>query len=476
MEYIAVIFSLIAGVLIGYLWARSKQNSTGTESLNTQQQLTEKEMALAVNLEKINALAKENQKLVISNEQEITKIREEHTLVVDKLENQLTQERERANMANERLAKAQQVFENQNEKIKGLQDALQESKDEHKREIEDLQKKMTTEFENIANRILEDKSKKFTEQNRANIDIILSPLKEKIVSFEEKVERTYQAESKERVELKVKLEELTKLNQRVSDEANNLAKALKGDNKLQGNWGEMLLEKILERSGLQKDAEYTTQHNTQNNEGKSIKPDVIIHLPDSKHIVIDSKVSLLAYEQYANAEQEEEKERFKKDHISSIRNHIKLLSDKNYQTSAGLTLPDFVLMFIPLESSFSLAIQADQDIFNFAWDRKIVMVSPSTLLATLRTIASIWKQEKQNKNALEIARQGADLYDKLVGFTDDILKIGERLSQTQHVYQDALKKLSTGSGNLIKRAENIKKLGASPTKSFSEKLLNNDEE
>jgi DNA recombination protein RmuC len=476
MEYIAVIFSLIAGVLIGYLWARSKQNSTGTESLNTQQQLTEKEMALAVNLEKINALAKENQKLVISNEQEITKIREEHTLVVDKLENQLTQERERANMANERLAKAQQVFENQNEKIKGLQDALQESKDEHKREIEDLQKKMTTEFENIANRILEDKSKKFTEQNRANIDIILSPLKEKIVSFEEKVERTYQAESKERVELKVKLEELTKLNQRVSDEANNLAKALKGDNKLQGNWGEMLLEKILERSGLQKDAEYTTQHNTQNNEGKSIKPDVIIHLPDSKHIVIDSKVSLLAYEQYANAEQEEEKERFKKDHISSIRNHIKLLSDKNYQTSAGLTLPDFVLMFIPLESSFSLAIQADQDIFNFAWDRKIVMVSPSTLLATLRTIASIWKQEKQNKNALEIARQGADLYDKLVGFTDDLLKIGERLSQTQHVYQDALKKLSTGSGNLIKRAENIKKLGASPTKSFSEKLLNNDEE
>jgi DNA recombination protein RmuC len=476
MEYIAVIFSLIAGVLIGYLWARSKQNSTGTESLNTQQQLTEKEMALAVNLEKINALAKENQKLVLSTEQEITKIREDHTLVVDKLENQLTQERERANMANERLAKAQQVFENQNEKIKGLQDALQESKDEHKREVEDLQKKMTTEFENIANRILEDKSKKFTEQNRANIDIILSPLKEKIVSFEEKVERTYQAESKERVELKVKLEELTKLNQRVSDEANNLAKALKGDNKLQGNWGEMLLEKILERSGLQKDSEYTTQHNTQNNEGKSIKPDVIIHLPDSKHIVIDSKVSLLAYEQYANAEQEEEKERFKKDHISSIRNHIKLLSDKNYQTSAGLTLPDFVLMFIPLESSFSLAIQADQDIFNFAWDRKIVMVSPSTLLATLRTIASIWKQEKQNKNALEIARQGADLYDKLVGFTDDILKIGERLSQTQNVYQDALKKLSTGSGNLIKRAENIKKLGASPTKSFSEKLLNNDEE
>lgn len=476
MEYIAVIFSLIAGVLIGYLWARSKQNSTGTESLNTQQQLTEKEMALAVNLEKINALAKENQKLVLSTEQEITKIREDHTLVVDKLENQLTQERERANMANERLAKAQQVFENQNEKIKGLQDALQESKDEHKREVEDLQKKMTTEFENIANRILEDKSKKFTEQNRANIDIILSPLKEKIVSFEEKVERTYQAESKERVELKVKLEELTKLNQRVSDEANNLAKALKGDNKLQGNWGEMLLEKILERSGLQKDSEYTTQHNTQNNEGKSIKPDVIIHLPDSKHIVIDSKVSLLAYEQYANAEQEEEKERFKKDHISSIRNHIKLLSDKNYQTSAGLTLPDFVLMFIPLESSFSLAIQADQDIFNFAWDRKIVMVSPSTLLATLRTIASIWKQEKQNKNALEIARQGADLYDKLVGFTDDLLKIGERLSQTQNVYQDALKKLSTGSGNLIKRAENIKKLGASPTKSFSEKLLNNDEE
>jgi DNA recombination protein RmuC len=476
MELIALIIGLIAGLLIGFLWAKSKQKVPSPEYIAIQQQLADKEMVLVVNLERINALVKENQKLSLSAEQDITKLREDQILAINKLENQLNQERERANLANERLAKAQQIFENQNEKIKSLQDELKESKEEHKREVEDIQKKMTTEFENIANRILEDKSQKFTEQNRANIDVILSPLKEKISLFEEKVERTYQAESKERVELKVKLEELTKLNQRVSEEANNLAKALKGDNKLQGNWGEMLLEKILERSGLQKDSEYTTQHSTQNNEGKSIKPDVIIHLPDSKHIVIDSKVSLLAYEQFANAETEVEKERFKKEHLASLRNHVKLLSDKNYQTSAGLSLPDFVLMFIPLEPSFSLAIQADQDIFNFAWDRKIVMVSPSTLLATLRTIASIWKQEKQNKNALEIARQGADLFDKLVSFTDDILKIGERLNQTQNVYQDALKKLSTGSGNLIKRAENIKKLGASPTKNFPDKLLNNDEE
>ena len=276
MELIALIIGLIAGLLIGFLWAKSKQKVPSSEYIAIQQQLADKEMDLAVNLERINALVKENQKLSLSAEQDITKLREDQILAINKLENQLNQERERANLANERLAKAQQIFENQNEKIKSLQDELKESKEEHKREVEDIQKKMTTEFENIANRILEDKSQKFTEQNRANIDVILSPLKEKISLFEEKVERTYQAESKERVELKVKLEELTKLNQRVSEEANNLAKALKGDNKLQGNWGEMLLEKILERSGLQKDSEYTTQHSTQNNEGKSIKPDVIV--------------------------------------------------------------------------------------------------------------------------------------------------------------------------------------------------------
>lgn len=476
MDFIWLILGAGIGALVVFLVGKAKQNSPNSAIDALNQQLIEKDKALAISTERISFQEKEIQRLQVNSQNEIARLLEQHQQNLTKLEEQLKTERDKANSASDRLSRAEQVFLNQSDKIKELQGELAKKQEEHKQEIENLQKKLSAEFENIANRVLEEKSLKFTEQNKNNIDIILSPLKEKITSFEEKVERTYQAESKERVELKIRLEELTKLNQRVSDEANNLAKALKGDNKTQGNWGEMLLEKILERSGLTKEIEYTTQHATQNNEGRSIKPDVIIHLPDSKHIVIDSKVSLLAYEAFSNAETEEERERYKKEHINSLRNHIKLLADKNYQTSAGLTLPDFVLMFIPLEPSFSLAIQADQEIFNFAWDKKIVMVSPSTLLATLRTIASIWKQEKQNKNALEIARQGADLYDKLVGFTEDILKIGDRITQSQNAYQDALKKLSTGSGNLIKRAENIKKLGASPTKNFSDKLLNNDEE
>jgi len=255
-----------------------------------------------------------------------------------------------------------------------------------------------------------------------------------------------------------------------------LAKALKGDNKKQGNWGEIILEKVLERSGLVKGQEYETQFSTNNEQGKRIQPDAVIFLPDNKHIIVDSKVSLIAYEAFVNAASDEEKDKYIKLHLESVRNHVKELSEKDYQTSADFNTPDFVLLFIPIESSFSVAVQADQEIFNYAWDRKIVIVSPSTLLATLRTIASVWKQERQTKNALDIARQSGNLYDKFVGFVEDLEKIGKSIDTSKSSYESAFNKLKTGSGNLIKRAEDIKKLGAKSTKNLPDKLIESDSE
>lgn len=384
---------------------------------------------------------------------------------VKKISNELLYERETLNAANSRLAKAEEAFKNMQEKL-----------NTQKTEMEELQKKFATEFENIANRLLEEKSKKFTEQNKTNIDIVLNPLKEKIKDFEEKVEKAYDKELRDKISLREEIKKLFDLNQKISLEANNLTNALKGNNKLQGNWGEMMLERILERSGLIKDQEYKTQVSLTNDEGKRIQPDVVILLPDNKHIIIDAKVSLLAYETFVNAAADEDKQTAIKSHIDSIRAHIKGLSEKNYHASATLNSPEFVLLFIPVESSFSIALQTDHELFNFAWDRKIVLVTPSTLLATLKTIASIWKQEKQTANAIEIAKQSGALYDKFVGFLDDMLKIEKNLKGTWQAYESAKKKLE-GHGSLIKRAEGIRKLGAKTTKSIPEGFVpeeNND--
>src|ERR1019366_2101430 len=343
-----------------------------------------------------------------------------------------------------------------------------------KSELENINKKYTTEFENIANKILDEKSKKFTDQNKTNLDIILNPLKEKIKDFETKVEKAYKTESDERITLKAEIKNLIDLNKQVSEDANNLAKALKGDNKKQGNWGEVILEKVLERSGLVKGQEYVTQFSTNNSEGNRIQPDAIIKLPDDKQIIVDAKVSLIAYEACVNAATDEDREKFIKEHLLSVRNHVKLLSSKDYQSSPDFNTPDFVLLFIPIESSFSIAVQADQELFNFAWDRKIVIVSPSTLLATLRTIASVWKQERQTKNAIEIAKQSGALYDKFVGFIDDMDKIGKSIDTSKKAYDSAINKLHKGSGNLVKRAQDIEKLGAKTTKQIAGKFIEND--
>ncbi len=361
------------------------------------------------------------------------------------------------------------------EKTKAEYLALQEKLQLKKKELEETQKKLVTEFENIAQKILRKNSEEFANANQKNIGEVLNPLKEKIQLFEKKVEDTYEKGLKDQTDLRAELKKLYELNSRISEEASNLTKALKGDVKKQGNWGEVVLERILERSGLNEGEHgYQKQYSDFSEDGKRIQPDIVINLPDNKHIVIDSKVSLLAYERAVNAATEEERVAHIKNHLLSLKSHIKGLSEKHYQTARNLNSPDFVLLFIPVEASFSVAVQEDQELFSYAWDQKVVLVSPSTLLATLRTIASIWQQENQTRNAMEIARQGGALYDKFVGFVTDMENIGKNMETTRKTYEAAMNKLHSGSGNLIRRAENIRKLGAKTTRELPLNLL--DEE
>jgi DNA recombination protein RmuC len=441
IEILFLIIGLALGSGIAFLFLKGKQSEGMDTSVSE---------AKILGLEKDLSFA-EREKLRINAEK-------------DQVAVELNMEKEKVLKSETRIARAEEIFKSQEEKYNTL-----------KSELETVHKKYTTEFENIANKILDEKSKKFTDQNKTNLDIILNPLKEKIKDFEEKVEKAYKTESDERITLKAEIKNLIDLNKQVSEEANNLARALKGENKTQGNWGELILEKVLERSGLVKDQEYKLQFSTSNEEGKRIQPDAIIMLPDNKHIIVDAKVSLVAYEAFVSATDDDLKIAFVKEHIVSVRNHIKQLSEKNYSTSPDLNTPDFVLLFVPIESSFSVAVQADQELFNFAWDRKIVIVSPSTLLATLRTIASVWKQERQTKNAIEIAKQSGALYDKFVGFIEDMDKIGKSIDTSRIAYDNAINKLHKGSGNLVKRAQDIEKLGAKTSKQISTKFIENDE-
>lgn len=340
--------------------------------------------------------------------------------------------------------------------------------------IAELQDKFKLEFENIANKVLDEKTLKFTEHNRNNLDMILNPLKDNIKAFEDKVEKVYKTESDERNVLKGVISQLMDQSKQIQEEANNLTRALKGDSKKQGNWGEVILERVLERSGLVKDREYRLQTSMSASEGNRLQPDVILDLPDEKHVIIDAKVSLVAYERLVTSESEEDRELYLKQHIISIKSHIQGLSSKNYHELYQINSPDFVLLFLPIESSFGIAVQQDAELFNYAWDRKVVIVSPSTLLATLRTIASIWKQERQNRNVLEIARLSGSMYDKFVGFLTDMDSIGRNIKQSQDAYDKALNKLSTGSGNLSVTSEKIKKLGAKTTKQIDTKFLEDD--
>jgi len=349
---------------------------------------------------------------------------------------------------------------------------LQTKLNEQKEEIEKLQEKFTKEFENLANRIFEEKGSKFTEQNREKLNELLNPLKDQILRFEQKVEETNKENIRGNASLREQLSMLKDMNQQITQEAKNLTEALKGQSKTQGNWGEFILESILEKSGLVKGREYVVQESLTAESGKRFQPDVIIKLPENKSIVIDSKVSLVGYEKFISQEEEHQKQLGLREHINSIRSHIKNLNSKNYQNLYQLESLDFVLMFMPVEPAFALAVQNDQTIFNDAFEMNIVIVSPSTLLATLRTISSIWRQEKQNRNALEIAKQSGDMLDKFTSFVDDLLIVGKGLISVKDNYDKAMNKLTDGRGNLINRAEKIKQLGAKASKSLPPNILN----
>jgi DNA recombination protein RmuC len=329
---------------------------------------------------------------------------------------------------------------------------------------------LSDQFKNLANEILEEKSRRFAEQNQQNLDTLLKPLQEKLTDFRKQVDETYQSEARERFALKQEVEKLAGLNLRMTDETRALTNALKGESKTQGDWGELVLETILENSGLRKGEEYLVQDTQTISDGSRLQPDVVIRLPESKHLVIDSKVSITAYTRYMQSDDEEVKVSELNSHVQSIKQHIQGLSAKNYQDLYGVGSIDFVLMFIPIEPAFLAAMRHAPEIYQDALKKNIVIVCPSTLLATVRTVAHLWRQEQQNRNAQEIARQCAALYDKFVGFVEDLDKVGQRLEQAQISYTDAVGKLKTGRGNLIRTAENVKKLGVKPNKSLPSKL------
>ena len=431
MEYIWASISLAVGFLTAWLIVSNKQ-----AKINKIYETNEKSLIAAkAELETQKSVAIETIRIKMED--------------INRLQADLTEQTSISNTRGMKVAALNAINEN-------LADKLENQKSE----ILDLQKRLTSEFENIASKILKERADDFSMSNNKNISDILNPLKEKILLFEKKVEETYDKELRDKISLREEVRKLTELNTRISQEANNLTRALKGDVKKQGNWGEVVLERVLERSGLTRGQEFEREVVIEGAESSIQRPDVIINLPDSKHIIIDSKVSLIAYERFVSAENDDHRISHLKEHVNSLRSHVKLLSEKNYQNALNLNTPDFVLMFLPIEASFSIAVQGDSEIFSYAWERKIVIVSPTTLLATLRTISSIWKQENQTKNAQEIARLSGALYDKFIGFTEDMIKIKTNIDRTSDAYESALNKMKNGNGNIIRTAEKIKELGA----------------
>ncbi|PIB27796.1 DNA recombination protein RmuC [Maribacter sp. 4G9] len=406
-----------------------------------------------------------------SNQSKMEEENRQLELARTQLENKnLTLENEREELRSEKERLGNQIVRYQAD-LENL--GLKNS--EQKEEVEKLQEKFTKEFENLANKILEEKSLKFTERNEKNIRNILSPLNEKIQLFEKKVEESQKENISIHSALKEQLLNLQTQNLKITQEAENLTKALKGDSKMQGNWGELVLERVLEKSGLEKDREYSVQQSFTREDGSRVMPDVIINLPDGKKMVVDSKVSLTDYERYINAD-EEFQEKFLKDHINSLRRHVDQLSAKKYEDLYEMESPDFVLMFVPIEPAFAIAINNDNTLYNKAFEQNIVIVTPSTLLATLRTIDSMWNNEKQQRNAIEIAKQAGALYDKFEGFVNDLTKVGKKMDEAKSEYKGAMNKLFEGRGNIITSIEKLKKMGAKAKKSLPAPILKRAQE
>jgi len=433
MDIIFLIGGLVFGGLVGYLIGNLVFKTRLSEARG---QLTQENSILQTKLDELKS---------------------EH----GKLENMFSEESGRRQQAELQVATLKTEYDNLSEKL-----------ETERKQLEELEVKFKKEFELIANKILKQNTDEFNQASTKNMHDILNPLKEKISNFEKKVEDTYTKGLKDQTNLLAVLKNLQELSMRLDKDAQDLTKALKSDSKKQGNWGEVVLERMLEDSGLIKNHEYFIQETGRNEEDQIIRPDVIITLPLEKHLIIDSKVSLTAYHDYISSEDQEFRDKALKKHIESIKGHVKELNEKNYPSMKNKNIPDFVLMFMPLESAFALAVQTDPSLFNFAWDKKIVIVSPTTLLATLKTIEAIWRQEKQTRNALEIAEQGGKLYDKFVGFLADLEKIGVNLDRASDSYREAHKKLSSGRGNILGQVEKMKQLGAKTSKKLPSEFLN----
>jgi DNA recombination protein RmuC len=350
---------------------------------------------------------------------------------------------------------------------------LREQLQTERKQLQEMQSTLTDQFKGIADNLLLESARQLQEQHRDRLGDILAPFKDSMSRFEKKIDDNQRETTRDNQSLKDQLAALQKLNQTIGEEARNLTTALKGQSKTQGGWGEVILERILEKSGLCRGREYSVQSSHLSEEGRRLQPDVVVHLPENKNLVIDSKVSLLAFERYCNCDDGEQKEAELSEHVASVRRHVKELAAKNYQRLYGLPSLDFVLMFVPVEPAFNEAVNTDPELYTDAFEQNIIIVSTSTLLATLRTIASIWRQENQNKNAMEIARLGGELYDKFAGFLTDLQELGRKIKSTQDSFDDALSKLSKGRGNLLRRAEDLKKLGAKTAKAIEPSLLDN---
>lgn len=457
MDILIYIITLLAGITIGFLFGRNRSSIPYETDSNQLDQLTQENQQITLQLNEAH-----QQNAGLSARLEATQ------------ENQYEQKQE-MKVLQERIKELLDENRTLNGKIIQAETTnLQLEK--QKKEVEEIKEKFNKEFEAISLRLLKTNSQELSNSNRERLNEILSPFQKQIDKFEKQVRDAFENEGKDKASLKTEIQQLIQLNQKLSSDAENLTNALKGDTKKQGNWGEIILERILERSGLKKGDEYEAQHSTQNSEGQTIRPDILVKLPDEKHIIIDSKVSLTAYERFVNSENLEEQESALKAHIASIRKHVNDLSSKNYQTGQGLNTPDFVLLFMPIESAFSLAVQNDADLFNFAWEKRIVIVSPTTLLATLKTIASIWKQERQNLNVQEIARLGGEIHDKLVRTMEEFQKIDEDFGKMHGKYREAQKRLYSGKGNVVNTALKMQELGAKNKKSFSTKLIDEIED
>lgn len=444
MEILYLIAGMITGIILSWLYHKAK---------NTHVRQTE---------EKLSSLEAEHKELSqqLTNESVRRSASEKECELIPKLEDKLS---EREQQIDELHAKTSALTAT----VAELETTIDKERSQSKEKLDLLEKSketMSLQFKDLADKILDEKSKKFTVQNAENLDTILKPLGEKIKDFEKKITETNKTNYEERLDLKNHIKTLTGLNNQLSEDAHNLTIALKGESKTQGNWGELILERILEASGLTNGLEYTTQKSMTTDEGKRYLPDVVINLPENKNVIIDSKVSLTAYETYCAAETDDARNIALKNHINSIKKHVKDLSNKNYHDLPQVESVDFVLMFIPVEPAYGLAVQTEADLFFDAFSKNIVIVTPSSLIATLRTIAYIWRQEAQNKNATTIAQKAGQLYDKFVNFLSDMDNIGNKIQQTQSSYDNAMKKLKTGTGNLVRRTEELKKLGAQTNK------------